>query len=60
MVLGHFGVGFAAKRYAPRASLGVLFLAAQFIDLLWPTLLLLAVERVAIEPGTIVVTPLDF
>jgi hypothetical protein len=60
MFLGHFGVGLAAKRFAPRVSLGVLFLAAQFIDLLWPTLLLLGVERVAIEPGATVVTPLDF
>ncbi len=60
MFIGHFGVGFAAKRYAPSASLGTLFLAAQFIDLLWPTLLLLGVERVAIAPGITVVTPLDF
>jgi hypothetical protein len=60
MFIGHFGVGFATKRWAPRASLGTLFLAAQFIDLLWPTLLLLGVERVAIAPGNTVVTPLDF
>ena len=33
MFLGHFGVGFAAKRYAPSASLGVLFLVAQFFEL---------------------------
>ena len=38
MFIGHFGVGFAAKRYAPRAGLGTLFLAAQYVDLLWPTL----------------------
>jgi hypothetical protein len=49
--IGHFAVGFAAKAVAPRASLGTLFLAAQFIDLLWPTLLLLGVERVQIAPG---------
>lgn len=60
MFIGHFGVGFAAKPVAPRVSLGVLFLAAQFVDLLWPTLLLLGVERVAIAPGATVVTPLDF
>ena len=60
MFLGHFGVGFAAKRAAPRLSLGVLFLAAQFIDLLWPTLLLIGVERVSIAPGITAVTPLDF
>jgi hypothetical protein len=38
--LGHFGIGFGAKAAAPRVSLGTLFLAAQFVDLLWPTLLL--------------------
>lgn len=51
MFIGHFALGFAAKRVAPQASLGTLFLAAQFVDLLWPTLLLLGVERVAIDPA---------
>ncbi len=60
MFVGHFGVGFAGKAVAPRASLGTLFLAAQFIDLLWPTLLLLGLERVEIRPGITRVTPLDF
>lgn len=59
MFLGHFGVGFATKTVAPRTSLGSLFLAAQFIDLLWPTLLLVGAERVAISPGITRVTPLD-
>ncbi|MGK2859816.1 MAG: hypothetical protein ACSLFQ_21680 [Thermoanaerobaculia bacterium] len=60
MFIGHFGVGFGAKRFAPRVSLGTLLLAAQFIDLLWPTLLLLGLERVRIVPGITAVTPLDF
>ena len=60
MFLGHFGVGFGAKTAAPRTSLGSLFLAAQFIDLLWPTLLLLGIEHVVISPGITRVTPLDF
>ena len=60
MFVGHFGVGFAAKRLAPRAGLGSLFLAAQLLDLLWPTLLLVGWERVAIAPGVTAVTPLDF
>ena len=60
MFIGHFGLAFAAKRPAPRVSLGLLFLAAQFADLLWPTLLLLGVERVAIAPGATRLTPLDF
>ncbi len=60
MFIGHFGVGFGAKRAAPRVSLGTLFLAAQFLDLLWPTLLLLGIERVRIAPGITAATPLDF
>lgn len=60
MFIGHFGVGFGAKSLAPKVSLGSLLLAAQFIDLLWPTLLLLGVERVQIVPGATVVTPLLF
>jgi len=60
MFLGHFGVGFGAKAAAPRTSLGSLLLASQLIDLLWPTLLLLGLERVAIAPGITRVTPLDF
>lgn len=51
MFIGHFALGFAAKRAAPETSLGTLFLAAQFVDLLWPTLLLLGVERVDIDPA---------
>lgn len=60
MFIGHFAVGFAAKLAAPRVSLGTLFLSAQFIDLLWPTFLLLGIERVRIEPGATTVTPLVF
>jgi hypothetical protein len=60
MFLGHFAVGFAAKRAAPALSLGTLFLSCQLADLIWPNLVLLGVERVAIVPGITVVTPLDF
>lgn len=60
MFIGHFGLAFGAKRIAPTVSLGLLFAACQLADLLWPTLLLLGIERVIIEPGNTVVTPLDF
>jgi membrane-bound metal-dependent hydrolase YbcI (DUF457 family) len=60
MFIGHFGVAFAAKRAAPAVSLGWLMLAAQFIDLLWPSLLMLGIERVRIAPGATAVTPLAF
>jgi membrane-bound metal-dependent hydrolase YbcI (DUF457 family) len=60
MFIGHFGAGFSAKAALRCVSLGTLFLAAQFIDLLWPTLLLLGVEQVRIVPGATAVTPLIF
>ena len=60
MFVGHFAVAFAAKRIAPTVSLGTLFLAAQLADLVWPTLVLLGVEVVAIRPGVTAMTPLDF
>jgi hypothetical protein len=58
--VGHFALGFAAKGAAPAVSLGAIFAAVQFADLLWPNLLLLGYERVEIAPGDTVVTPLRF
>jgi membrane-bound metal-dependent hydrolase YbcI (DUF457 family) len=51
MVIGHFGFGLGAKKFAPKVSLGSLFLAVQWADLLWPTLLLLHLEHVSIGTG---------
>ena len=50
MFLGHFAVGFAAKRVAPRTSLTTLMVAATLLDLLWPVFLWLGLEHVLIEP----------
>jgi membrane-bound metal-dependent hydrolase YbcI (DUF457 family) len=58
--IGHFGVALAAKKVAPRASLGTLILSAQWIDLIWPLLLLADVERVRIAPGHLAASPLEF
>lgn len=60
MFIGHFAVGLAAKRWLPAVSLGTLFLAAQFVDVLWPALVQLGVENFEIEPGITAVTPLEF
>jgi hypothetical protein len=60
MFLGHYGVAFAARRAAPRASLGTTIFAAQFLDELWPVLLLAGVERVRIVPGLMAASALDF
>jgi len=51
MFLGHFGLAFAAKRAAPRTSLGMLLVGAQLADLVWPVLLLAGVEQVRIQQG---------
>ena len=60
MFIGHYAVAFAAKKAAPKVSLGTLFLSVQFLDLLWPILLLLGVEHFRIDPGNTPFTPLDF
>jgi hypothetical protein len=60
MFLGHFGLGFGTKKAVPELSLGTLFLACQLADLLWPTLLLLGLERVEIDANATKMTPLDF
>ena len=60
MLLGHYGVAFAAKRAIPRTSLGTLTLAAQLLDEIWPILLVFGIERVRIAPGLMAANPLDF
>jgi hypothetical protein len=60
MFLGHFGLAFATKKVAPQVSLGTTILAAEFLDALWPVLLLAGIEEVRIVPGITAVTPLDF
>jgi membrane-bound metal-dependent hydrolase YbcI (DUF457 family) len=60
MFIGHFAAALAAKKVAPRVSLGTMILSTSFIDLLWPIFLVLGIEHVRIEPGNTVVTPLDF
>jgi hypothetical protein len=60
MLIGRLGVGFAAKRQAKAVSLGTLFLAVQFLDLLWSVFLLLGWEEVRIVPGITARNSFDF
>jgi len=60
LFIGHHGVAFAAKAAAPRASLGVFFLATMWLDLVWPVLVLTHVEIVRIVPGLMKMSPFDF
>ena len=52
MFIGHYAVGLASKKLAPRASLGALIAAPILLDLLWPVFLLLGWEHVSVEPNT--------
>src|SRR5258708_3185581 len=59
MFIGHYGVSLAAKRYESRISLGILFLAVQFLDILFAILVLLNVEHLRIVPGFTKFNPYD-
>lgn len=60
MFIGHYAVGFAAKKAAPRTSLGWLVGAALLLDLLWPLFLLLGWEEVRVARGPTPFLNLDF
>jgi hypothetical protein len=51
MFIGHYALALAAKRAAPRTSLGATFAAAQLADLMWPVLLLLGWEQSHVAPS---------
>ncbi len=60
MFIGHPAIGFASKRAAPSASLGILVLAPMLLDFLWPLFLLLGLENVRVDPGNTKFVPMDF
>src|SRR6185436_17556647 len=59
MFIGHYGVSFAAKRWAPRLSLGWLFLAVQLLDVLFMIFFLVGVEHMRLIPGFTAYNPYD-
>jgi hypothetical protein len=60
MFIGHFAVGFASKRWAPRTSLGLLLAAPLLLDLLWPLFSLVGLQRFRIVPSSNPFTRLTF
>jgi hypothetical protein len=60
MFIGHYAVALAAKKAAPKTSLGTLLISAQFLDLLFPILVLVGLEHVRPDPGNTAFTPYDF
>ena len=59
MFVGHYGVSFAAKRHEPQIPVWTLFIAVQWLDVVWAPLILLGVEKVRIVPGFTATNPLD-
>jgi hypothetical protein len=55
--VGHYSPSFAFAQTG-RVPLWALFLAAQFVDILWSCLVLLGVERVRLIPGYTAASPL--
>ncbi len=51
MFLGHYAVGFASKRVAPRASLAWFVAGAGLLDLLFPLFVILGWERARFVPA---------
>ena len=48
MFVGHYAASLALKKFEKRASLGVLFLAVQLVDIVFFPLVLLGIERINI------------
>ncbi len=59
MFVGHYGVSFAARPLAPKVPLWVLFLATQWMDVVWSVLVLLGIEKLNIVPGFTEANALD-
>src|SRR6266568_4181414 len=51
MFVGHYTVAFAAKSENNKIPLWVLFIAVQFLDYIWATLVLLGIEKLRVIKG---------
>lgn len=60
MFIGHFAAALASKKANKSLSLAMMFIAVQFLDLLWPILVLMGIETVSVQEGITALTPLDF
>ena len=59
MFVGHYGPSLALRRASGGVPLWVLFLAVQFVDVLWALFVIFGVEKVRITPGFTESSPLD-
>jgi hypothetical protein len=59
MFTGHYSFSFAGKSVEKRIPLWLLFLAVQWIDVMWSIFVLLGIEKVRIVPGITASNALD-
>jgi len=57
--VGHYSASFAGRATEKRIPLWLLFLAVQWIDVMWSIFVLLGIEKVRIVPGITASNPLD-
>lgn len=60
MFIGHYALGLGSRKISNFPSLAILFVAVQFLDLIWPIFVLLGIETFSIEVGNTKLTPLNF
>jgi len=51
MFVGHYSVAFACRTERNKIPLWVLFVAVQFLDYIWATLVLLGIEKLRVSKG---------
>lgn len=59
LFVGHYSASFLAKSLQKTIPLWLLFLAVQFVDILWSIFVLLGIEKVRIVPGITASNALD-
>src|SRR6266566_3667004 len=59
MFVGHYGPSYAIKATQPAIPLWLLFIAVQFVDVVWSVLILLGIEKARIVPGITASNPFD-
>jgi len=59
MFVGHYGPALAAKPASKPIPLWLLFVAVQFMDVVWSVFVFLGVEKLRIVPGFTAMNPLD-
>jgi hypothetical protein len=57
--VGHYSVSFLTKRVDDSIPLWLLFLAVQWLDVMWAPFILLGIEKARIVPGFTATNPLD-